>query len=185
MAQGREQIDAALRFFGGRVDLYQIHNLLAWRDYLPILESLRDEGRIAAIGATHYSPSSFDELKRVMQTGRISAIQIPYNPQEREVEREILPLAADLNLGVVVMRPLGGGGLVRKSPSESDLAALKPFGITTWAQALLKWALSDPRCHVVIPATSRVSRMTENAAIQPPWLGREERDLVARLARSV
>lgn len=185
VAQGREQIDAAMRFFGGRIDLYQIHNLLAWRDYLPILEALRDEGRITAIGATHYSPSAFDELKRVMQTGRISAIQIPYNPQEREVEREILPLAADLNLGVVVMRPLGGGGLVRKSPSESELAVLKPFGITTWAQAILKWALSDPRCHVVIPATSRVSRMTENAAIQPPWLGREERDLVARLAQSL
>lgn len=183
--RGREQIAAAFRFFGGHIDFYQIHNLLAWRDHLPVLEKLRDEGKIAAIGATHYSPSAFEELKRVMQTGRITAVQIPYNPLEREVEREILPLAADLNIGVVVMRPLGGGGLMRKPPSEADLAPLKPFGVNTWAQALLRWALSDSRCHVVIPATSKVHRMVENAAINPPWFGAEERDLVARLAGSL
>jgi hypothetical protein len=43
--------------------------------------------------------------------------------------------------------------------------------------------LSDPRCHTAIPATSRPGRMTENAAAgDPPWFGRDERDLVARLA---
>ena len=134
------------------------------------------------IGATHYSSSAFDELSRVMKTGRIQAIQIPYNPQEREVEKEILPLAAELNLGVVVMRPFGEGRLMRNPPSESELAPLKPFGINTWAQALLKWILSDPRCHVAIPATSKASRMTENATIQAPWFGDEERKLVAKLA---
>jgi len=181
-AQGQAQIEAALRFFGGRVDLYQLHNLLAWQTHLPILEGLRDEGRIRAIGATHYSASAFEELKRVMKTGRITTIQIPYNPLERDVEREILPLAADLNLGVIVMRPLGGGSLMRQTPSTAELAPLKPFGVTTWAQALLKWGLSDPRCHVVIPATSHVSRMIENAAITSTWFGPDERKLVERLA---
>jgi aryl-alcohol dehydrogenase-like predicted oxidoreductase len=47
----------------------------------------------------------------------------------------------------------------------------------------LKWALSDPRCHVAIPATSRPGRMTETVrAGEPPWLGPDERDYVARLA---
>jgi aryl-alcohol dehydrogenase-like predicted oxidoreductase len=181
--QGRSQIEQAFRLFGNRVDFYQIHNLLSWQEHLPVLEGLRDEGRIRAIGATHYSASAFDELKRVMKTGRISGIQIPYNPLERQVEREILPLAADLNLGVVVMRPLGGGGLVRKSVSATDLLPLKPFGVTSWAQALLKWAMSDLRCHVAIPATSHTNRMSENAAVSAPWFGNEERKLVERLAR--
>lgn len=180
--QGRAQIEKAFRFFGGHVELYQIHNLVAWREYLPILEQLRDEGHIKAIGATHYSAGAFDELKKVMQTRRITAIQIPYNPIQREVEREILPLAADLNLGVVIMRPFAEGGLMRNPPSNEALKPLHPFGVTTWAQALLKWSLSDPRCHVAIPATSRPDRMTSNAAVGAPWFGAEERQLVQRLA---
>ena len=179
---GRAQVERAMQFFGNRVDLYQLHNLVAWREQLTQLERLRDEGRIRAIGATHYSPSAFPELKQVMQTGRITAIQIPYNPLEREVEREILPLAADLNLGVVVMRSLGGGSLMHKPPSAADLTPLAPFGVTTWAQALLKWGLSDQRCHVAIPATSKAARMHENTLTgDPPWFGPEERAYVARL----
>lgn len=179
---GRRQIEQALRFFGGRVDLYQVHNLLAWREQLVQLEALQQTGQVRAIGATHYSPSAFGELRRMMETGRISAIQIPYNPAEREVEQEILPLAAERNLGVVIMRPFGGGGLLRRLPSAADLEPLRPFGVQTWAQVLLKWGLSDPRCHVSIPATSRPERMRENAqAGKPPWFGPDERAYVAKL----
>jgi aryl-alcohol dehydrogenase-like predicted oxidoreductase len=182
-AEGLLQIDRALSYFGDYVDLYQIHNLVNWREHLTLLEGLRNRDAVRAIGATHYSPSAFDELAQVMQTGRITAIQIPYNPLERDVERVILPLAANLNLGVVVMRPFGEGALMRHPPDAADLMPLRPFGITTWAQALVKWVLSDTRCHIAIPATSRPGRMTENAAAgEPPWFGAEERDYVARLA---
>jgi aryl-alcohol dehydrogenase-like predicted oxidoreductase len=181
-SDGRAQIDAALAYFGGRVDLYQIHNLVNWRHHLPILERLRDGGVVRAIGVTHYSPSAFDELEVVMRTGRITTIQVPYNPRQREVEARILPLAADLGLGVVVMRPFGEGRLLRHVPPESDLQPLRAFGVTTWPQALLKWILSDPRCHVAIPATSKPARMAENAAAaSPPWFGPAERTYVAQL----
>jgi aryl-alcohol dehydrogenase-like predicted oxidoreductase len=181
-AEGRRQIERALDWYGGHVELYQIHNLANWQGHLPLLEALLAEGKIGAIGATHYSAGAFDELATVMRTGRITAIQVPYNPLQREVESRILPLAADLNIGVVVMRPFGEGGLLRRLPPEAALAPLRPFGIETWPQALLKWGLSDARCHVAIPATSRPERMTENArAGQGPWLGAEERAYVAKL----
>jgi diketogulonate reductase-like aldo/keto reductase len=180
---GRRQVDRALGFYDGFVDLYQIHNLVNWTAHLAMLEALEAEGRIAAIGATHYQAAAFGELRRVMKTGGITAIQVPYNPVQREVEEEILPLAADLNIGVIVMRPFGEGRLLRSTPSGAALAPLAPFGVHTWPQALLKWILSDARCHVAIPATSRPERMTENAAAgDPPWFGAEERTLVARLA---
>ena len=181
--EGRAQAEHSLTFFERYIDLYQIHNLVLWQEHLKMLERLRDAGQVGAIGATHYDSSYFRVLRQVMQTGRITAIQVPYNPWEREVEREILPLAADLGLGVVVMRPFAEGGLMRHIPSQADLAPLRPFGVSTWGQALLKWILSDTRCHITIPATSRHDRMAENAqAGDPPWFDPDERALVARLA---
>jgi aryl-alcohol dehydrogenase-like predicted oxidoreductase len=181
--EGEAQARRALGYFGGRIDLYQIHNLVAWREHLTLLERLREAGQVGVIGATHYSSSAFNELATVMRTGRIGAIQIPYNPLERAIERVILPLAADLGMGVVVMRPFGEGTLLRRTPSQAGLAPLRPYGVTTWPQALLKWILSDPRCHVAIPATSRPERMAENAAAgAPPWFGPDERALVSQLA---
>lgn len=182
-SEARQQIERALSFFGGFLDLYQIHNLVHWQEHLLLLERLKEAGTITAIGATHYNSGAFDELCTVMRTRRITAIQIPYNPQERAVERVVLPLAADLGLGVVVMRPFGEGDLLRRQPSAAELKPLAAFGVHTWPQALLKWIVSDPRCHVAIPATSQPERMRENArAGDPPWFGPEERAYVARLA---
>lgn len=183
IAEGQGQIEQALRYFGGRVDCYQVHNLVNWPAHLDLLERFRAEGKVAVIGATHYQASAFGELRMVMETGRVGAIQIPYNSLEREVERVILPLAAELGIGVVVMRPFGERTLLRRTPPERALEPLHPFGVRSWTQALLKWILSDPRCHVAIPATSSPRHMKENAeAGSPPWFGSEERDLVVRLA---
>jgi aryl-alcohol dehydrogenase-like predicted oxidoreductase len=181
--EAEQQIERALRFFASSLDLYQIHNLVRWQEHLGLLEHLKEAGTIAAIGATHYSPHAFAELRTVMQSRRVTVIQIPYNPCERDVERLILPLAADLGLGVVVMRPFGEGELLRRPPSATQLRPLAAFGITSWAQALIKWIMSDLRCHVVIPATSRPEHVQENVvAGDPPWFGPEERAYVARLA---
>jgi aryl-alcohol dehydrogenase-like predicted oxidoreductase len=164
--EGRGQFEDQLRFFDGRVDLEQVHNLVGWRKHLDWLEGERDAGRVAFIGATHYSSSAFDELETVMRTGRIDAIQIPYNPLERAAERRILPLAAELDLGVIAMRPLGGGDLARRFDASD----------------LLKWTLSDERIHVAIPATSSVAHARANtAAGSGPWLSPEQRQaLVVR-----
>jgi aryl-alcohol dehydrogenase-like predicted oxidoreductase len=184
LREGRQQIRRALDWYLGTVDIYQIHNLVAWREHLPVLEELRERGAVRAIGATHYRYQAFGELATVMETGRIHAIQIPYNAADRVVERDILPLAEQLGLGVLVMRPLGAGALVRHAPSADDLEPLARFGVRTWAQALLKWILSDPRVHCVLPATSKAERAVENAvAGDPPWFDEETREYVARLAQ--
>ena len=81
------------------------------------------------------------------------------------------------------MRPLGEGELARKRVSAEALGPLREYGVETWPQALLKWILSDPRCHVAIPATSSPEHMRQNAAAgEPPWLDEDARAHVARLA---
>jgi aryl-alcohol dehydrogenase-like predicted oxidoreductase len=181
--EARRQVHRSLRYFGGRIDLLQVHNLVAWPTRLDLLESARAAGKVQSIGVTHYAESAYDELAAIMRSGRIDAIQVPYNPLQRRCEDEILPLAADLGIGVVVMRPFGEGALMRQPPAESELAPLADFGVRTWAQALLTWVLSDERVSVAIPATSKPERVRENAlAGRPPWFGPEERAYVAKLA---
>ena len=77
----------------------------------------------------------------------------------------------------------GEGALARRPPSAAQLAPLRKCRIESWAQALLKWILSDRRCHVAIPATSRPEHMRDDAAAgEPPWLAEDARAYVARLA---
>jgi aryl-alcohol dehydrogenase-like predicted oxidoreductase len=159
VAEGRAQYERQLGFYDGRVDLEQVHNLVAWREHLAWLADEREAGRIGILGATHYSPRAFGELEEVMRSGLIQAIQVPYNPSERDVERAILPLAVELGLGVLVMRPLGSGGL-GAGPPEPELRAL---GVASWAEAVLVWCLSDPRVSAVIPATRDPAHATANA----------------------
>ncbi len=182
--EGREQYEAQLGWFGGRIEIEQVHNLVAWREHLEWLDEERATGRVDRVGVTHYSSGAFPELAEAMRTGRFDTVQLPYNPHERECERELLPLAEALGLAVIVMRPFGEGSLLRRTPSPAELAPLRELGVETWPQALLKWVLSDERVDVAIPATRDPAHARSNAAAgSPPWLGPEERALVERLAR--
>ena len=180
LSEGREQIRRALEWYGV-VDIYQVHNLVAWREHLPVLADLKEQERVRVVGATHYQHSAMPELIALMESGRIDLVQIPYNAADRLVEQEVLPLADELGIGVLVMKPLGTGALVRGAPE--GLHDFERFGVRTWAQILLKWILSDPRVHAVLPATSSAQHAEENAAAgSPPWFDPETREWVARHA---
>lgn len=180
--EGREQYRRQREWFG-RIEIEQVHNLVAWREHLEWLERERDNGRVGRLGVTHYAAGAMAELAAALRTGRFDVVQVPYNPHERAVERELLPLAAELGVAVIVMRPLGAGSLLRAQPPTAALEPLARFGVETWAQALLKWVLSDDRVDLAIPATRRPERCAENAtAGRPPWFGPEQRALVEQLA---
>lgn len=179
--EGRAQFARQLEWYGGRVDVQQVHNLVSWRAHLEWMAEERAAGRIGLLGVTHYSPDAFDELARVMRSGLIQMVQIPLNPDERQVEDEILPLAEELGLGVLVMRPLGSGRLGSGPPVEE----LRPFGVESWAEAVLVWALSDPRVTAVIPATANAEHAIANArAARHPGLGRDDRRRIEALWRA-
>lgn len=93
--EGREQFRRQLGWYG-RVDVEQVHNLVAWKEHLEWLEDERRAGRVGRLGVTHYAPGAFGELARALRTRRFDTVQVPLNPYERECEREILPLAAEL-----------------------------------------------------------------------------------------
>jgi aryl-alcohol dehydrogenase-like predicted oxidoreductase len=176
-AAGREQAEHALSLFG-RVEIYQVHNLVNWPAQVRLLERLKAEKRVVAVGATHYQPSAFEELGEVMRSGRLDMLQVPYSARLRDAERLILPLAAELGLGVLVHSPLRFGVLSRRL----DQRVLVELGVKTVAQAVLKWIASDPRVSCVLSATKTPGRPTENAqAGDPPWLDPDQRERLAAL----
>lgn len=175
------QIERTLQRYGGVVDLYQVHNLVAWETRLRTLERLKDDGKARAIGVTHYSHGAFPQMMEVMRTGRIDTIQVPYNVADDAVAREVLPLAERLGIGVLVMEPLGSGDLTR-APKGFDAERYESYGVTTWPQVALKWVLSDPRVSSALAATSRSEHARQNAlAGDPPWFDESERERVRRL----
>jgi aryl-alcohol dehydrogenase-like predicted oxidoreductase len=103
--KAERQIERSLGYFGGRVELYQVHNLVAVERRLGVLHRLKDEGRVRAVGATHYSRAAFGDVASVMRSGRVDFVQVPYNAAEASVTEEVLPLAEELGLGVIVVSP--------------------------------------------------------------------------------
>ncbi|MCI0438883.1 MAG: aldo/keto reductase [Chloroflexi bacterium] len=160
------------------VELLQIHNLVDWRTHLPTLERLKEEGKTGMIGVTCMTPGDYPEVAQIMKSGRIDTVQIPYNVFDRAVEDEVLPLAGELGIGILVMEPLKKGRYVSGLKRQPDLKPLAALGVQTWAQALIAWVLSDPRVSIAIPATTRPERVKENAAAGSIRLPQELRDYV-------
>lgn len=175
--EGRRQLAEQVAWYG-TVDVEQIHNLVLWREQLAWLER---EEQIGKLGVTHYQASAFGELAEALNTGKFQVLQVPYNPWERECERELLPLAAELGVAVIAMRPLGGSGEDHRRRVELTDAQREQLGVESWAEALLRWVLADERVDSVIPATSRPERAAQNARAGDgaPF----DRELVERLAQ--
>lgn len=173
LAGARRQVAHSFEVIGGRIDLLQIHNMAGWREILPWLHELKQEGRIGATGVTHYAPSAFDEIEAAMRTGLADVIQVPYNLAERTVERRLLPLAHEMGLGVLVMTPIHPQhrrGTLTSPLAKLDLARYADHGVTDAGSLCLKWLLSKDARVVPIPATSRPERVHSNAAVSgtPP-----------------
>jgi aryl-alcohol dehydrogenase-like predicted oxidoreductase len=165
----RAQIEESFRKLQVEViDLMQIHNMAGWQVVTPVLEDYKAKGRIRFLGITDYRTSMFSEMMKAMRTGVFDTIQIPYNLGDREAEREILPLAKQLNLGVLVMTPvcpIFDRDRLLRSLRRQDLSFLHPYGVTTPGQALLKYLLATPTVSTLIPATSRIERVKENTDV--------------------
>lgn len=162
--EGLRQIDESLRLLrADPIDLMQVHNLLDWRAHLQTLRELKAAGRIRYIGITHYNAGAYDELAAVMRAEHFDFLQINYSLDEREAERRILPLAAERGMAVLINRPFGGGGMLRRLRERPLPDWSTEIGATGWAQLLLKFVLSQPAVTCAIPATGRPEHMADNA----------------------
>lgn len=162
-SEGPEQIEHTTTRWGvPRLDLLQVHNLLAWEAHLPRLQALKAERRIRYVGLTTSEGRRHDEMEAIMRRQPVDFTQITYNILDREVEQRILPLAQDRGIAVIVNRPFRQGDLIRQVQRHPLPAWAGELDAANWAQFLLKFILSHPAVTCAIPATTLVAHVREN-----------------------
>ncbi|WP_101925010.1 MULTISPECIES: aldo/keto reductase [Luteimonas] len=143
------------------VELLLVHNLRALDIAWPYAQELKAQGRAKYIGITHYLESGHAATTRALQQLKPDFVQINYSVNAPQAARTVFPAAQDVGAAVMVNRAFDDGKLfaaVRDRPLPGWAAEL---GITSWAQAFLKFAISHPAVTVVIPATSRPDRQAD------------------------
>jgi hypothetical protein len=101
------------------IDLYQLHNVSNQDSLQQVLapggayeaaRKARDAGKIRHIGiSSHSIPTALEALK----TGLFQTLQFPFNFIENDPADELFPFARRHNIGIIGMKPLGGGLLER------------------------------------------------------------------------
>lgn len=131
------------------IDLYQVHNPNAWDlervisegGALEALLAAKAAGKIGHIGITLHSAELF---RQAIELPWVETVMFPYNIVETQGE-ELIALCAERNIGFICMKPLAGGAI-----EEASIA--------------LRFAVSNPSVHVVIPGMASAEEIAENVA---------------------
>ncbi|MCM0759126.1 aldo/keto reductase [Sporomusa sphaeroides DSM 2875] len=132
------------------IDIYQLHNVKTEQDWEAImapdgaLEALKEAqqaGKIRHIGITGHN---LDMLIKAVKTGEFSTIQVPFNCVEQKAMDELFPLARAQDIGIIVMKPLGGG-------------------LIPYVDLALRFILQQEGL-VAIPGMDKIEHVTENLA---------------------
>jgi aryl-alcohol dehydrogenase-like predicted oxidoreductase len=125
--------DSLKRLETDYIDLLYLH---VWDKRTPVEEVLRafDDlvraGKIQYIGLSDtpaWQASRMQAIAELRGWSPVVALQIPYNLTERTVERELIPMAREMGMGVLPWSPLAGGVLSGKY-GRKDLGAA-PTGV--------------------------------------------------------
>jgi len=162
-AAARAQIERSLALLGKpQMDLIQVHNLGDVPTQLPILQAYREAGKVRYIGVTTTFEGQYAELERIMRTEAINFIGVDYAIDNRTMEERIFPLAQERGIGVLVYAPFGRTRLWQKVEGHTLPDWAGEYGIASWGQFFLKFAISHPAITVATPATSQPKNVIDN-----------------------
>jgi aryl-alcohol dehydrogenase-like predicted oxidoreductase len=119
----RKQLCDSLERLGVEyIDLYYMHRMdpkTPIEETMKCLLELKREGLIKYVGLSECTPSELERAHAVMP---VSAIQMEWSLQSREIEAAVVPTARKLGVGIVAYSPLGRGFLSRTFTKKQDLA---------------------------------------------------------------
>ncbi len=187
----RENIATRLANLGTRkIDLLQLHTWTrAWnRNPTPfkVLRQLQKEGQVGLIGVSTPEQDQ-NSVIDLMRGGWVDSVQVIYNLFEQEPAAELLEVARDCGVGIIVRVAFDEGVLTGKFTADTKFAPddfrahyfagdrlgraiahvaeisrdLAGTGYTM-PQAALKWVLAHPAVSTVIPGIRSVAQADAN-----------------------
>ena len=112
----------------------------------------------------------------MVREARPDFLQVNYSVISRGAESAVFPLAQELGVAVLINRAFEDGRLFARVKDKPLPPWAAEAGIESWAQAFLRFALSHPAVTVVIPATGKPDRQSDNLkAGQGPMLTAQQR----------
>ncbi len=164
--QGKAQIEASFRKLQtSKIDLLHVHNLASTDAMIPVLQQLKHDGRIRYVGMTTSFTNQHAEMLAAMKAHPVDFIQIDYSIGNRGAADDILPLALEKGIAVMLNVPFGGRrgtNLLAKASTHPLPDWASEIDATSWAQVMLKYALSHPAVTCAIPGTTKVDHLEDN-----------------------
>ena len=143
-------------------DLIQIHNLRGWQDNIALINAWKEQGRTRYTGITTSRSNQYEELARILEAHDFDFVQLNYSLEQREAEERLLPLAAERGMAVIINRAFGGGRIFKAVGDKPLPGWAAEFDCESWAQFLLKYALSHPAATLSIPGMTKVHHVDDN-----------------------
>lgn len=160
---GDQQIQQSMqRMDSDIIDLMQVHNLRDIEIQFPTIRDWQDRRKIRYTGITTSRRNAFDAMAKAMRTWRPDFVQLNYSLGERDAEQQLLPLAEELGIAVLVNRPFMNGALFRAVKNRPLPDWAEDFEAASWGQFFLKYIVGHPAVNCVIPATTKARHMVDN-----------------------
>jgi aryl-alcohol dehydrogenase-like predicted oxidoreductase len=210
----RQSLEASLKRLNvDYIDLFWLH---AWDFTTPVEEIMRafddmvHTGKVLAIGVSDtpaWIVSRANTLAELRGWSRFAALQVEYSLVERTVERELIPMARALDLGITAWSPLGSGLLTGKYHRSADTgeerrldkAAFKEIDDLNYsiarevdrvaaaigrspAQVALNWVRRQPQVIPILGARSE-EQMKQNLACLDFTLDAEQMERLNKISQ--
>jgi len=129
-----------------------------------MLREWKARGLCRYTGVTTTFHGDFGAAEAILRREKPDFIEIDYSLEDREVQKRLIPAAAEVGAAVLTALPFGRGRIFRAVQQRPlpDWAA--EFGAATWGQFFIKYLLGDPVVTAVIPGTSNPAHMEDNLA---------------------
>ena len=169
------------------IDIYQIHDVTPPGDLAKVLASgtveelkaARAAGKVRFIGlSTH---GTVEDMRKMITSGEFDVLTVAYNLTHHKrtasdgddlarMPREVFPLAREHDVGLTVMKPLGGGRLTRIGPSGTP-----PIDPTK----AIRFVVQEPCIGTVTPGIGSVAELEQALAAGDPGNALSDEDIAA------